>query len=272
MIKKSAIVISASSDIGMALCRAWSLAGWKVAGTFRTTSSSVENLRNQYNVEMVHCDLLDVSSCRKACEALQQTISPWDVMVFAPGIMEPIGNFEELDFDAWENAFHVNMLRPLRILHELLPFRKKGGDRPVGLFFAGAGTNNAALNYSAYALSKVALIKMCDLLDAEVPDMRFVIVGPGWVKTKIHESTLVAGEEQAGSNYQRTIERFEANQWVPMEKVVECCSWLISSPSKGIGGRNFSVPFDRWGAPELEQALEEDPDMYKLRRHKNDWR
>ena len=35
---------------------------------------------------------------------------------------------------------------------------------------------------------------MCELLDAEVPDVKFVILGPGWVRTKIHDAVLQAGK------------------------------------------------------------------------------
>lgn len=268
---RSAIVISASSDIGAALCQSWAQAGWKVAGTFRKNSDRVEELKQKHGVEMISCDLLDSPSLERACQTLRKSVLAWDVIVFAPGVMDPIGNFADVDFDAWENAVQVNMLRPLRLLHNMLPFRNSK-KTPTVLFFAGAGTNNAAVNYSAYALSKIGLIKICELLDAEIPDVRFTIVGPGWVQTKIHESTLAAGEKNAGPSYLRTLQRFEENTWVSIDKVIECCNWLISSPSKGLGGRNFSVAFDRWGLPELEKALEEDANMFKLRRHKNDWR
>ncbi len=33
-----------------------------------------------------------------------------------------------------------------------------------------------------------------------------------------------------------------------------------------------SVVFDKWGSNELELALKENKDMYKLRRYKNDWK
>jgi NAD(P)-dependent dehydrogenase (short-subunit alcohol dehydrogenase family) len=138
------------------------------------------------------------------------------------------------------------------------------------LFFSGGGTNNATTYYSAYTVSKIALIKMCELLDAELPGCRFMILGPGWVKTKIHEATLRAGG-RAGANYQRTIEKLGGSECTPMENVLDCCDWLIELPRNLVSGRNFSVVFDRWGEPELEKKLAAEPHMYKLRRFGNDW-
>ena len=44
---------------------------------------------------------------------------------------------------------------------------------------------------------------MCELLDAEIHDTAFTILGPGWVNTKIHQSTL-ANKHKAGENYKKT--------------------------------------------------------------------
>ena len=265
---KKAIVISASSDIGASLCKKWKSFGWDVAGTYRTGSSTVTDLQDNHHIQMVHCDLLRSDSVQNACSDLKGLFPSWDVLVLASGTMDPIGNFAKTEFDQWGKNIEANFLSPLRMLHSLLPSR---GTHPTVLFFAGAGTNNAALNYSAYAVSKVSLIKMCELLAAEIPDTRFAIIGPGWVKTKIHESTLKAGIENAGANYHRTLKQIAEENWVSMDKIVECCSWVVNSESKGISGRNFSVANDAWGTKKLEDALEEDLDMYKLRRNKNDW-
>ncbi len=120
-----------------------------------------------------------------------------------------------------------------------------------------------------YTLGKIGLIKMCELLDAEIPDTRFAILGPGWVGTKIHRATLYAGE-RSGANYARTLQKLASDELVPMDQVVACCDWLIASPREVVSGRNFSLVWDRWGDPALEAALRADADMYRLRRHGND--
>jgi len=188
-----------------------------------------------------------------------------------PATQHPVGAFLECDFDEWEESVKVNFTSHLRIIHGLLPSRHLNSALgPCVLFFAGGGTNSAPVNYSAYTISKIALIKMCELLDAEISDTRFVIVGPGWVRTKIHKSTLRAGI-RAGTNYQRTIEKLARDEFTSMELVLDCCDWLIDSPRELVSGRNFSVVFDKWGTKELEERLLQEPHMYKLRRYGNDW-
>lgn len=268
---RAAVIISASSDIGAAMAARWRSRGWNLAGTYRTASPATAALEKQ-GVNLVRCDLADQASIASACREITVLSPSWDALVFCPGTQEPVGPFAAGDFDAWETSIRVNFSSQLRIVHELLPARnRKTGLGPIVLFFAGGGTNNAVVNYSAYTISKIALIKMTELLDAELPDTRFTIIGPGWVKTKIHDATLQAGE-RAGTNYRKTQEKLASDECTPMDRVLDCCEWVIDTPRNIVGGRNFSVVFDAWGDAALNAALTAHPDMYKLRRHGNDWK
>ena len=269
--EKAAIIISASSDIGSAMGRRWLGMGWRVMGTYRARSQAVSELE-ALGGKCIPCDLSDRQSVQQACSRLKSLSPPWDVLVLCPGTQEPVGSFGDCDFGEWEESIRVNFSGQMQVLHELLPYRQvhsSGG--PCVLFFAGGGTNNAPPNYSAYIVSKIGLIKMCELLDAEVPDTRFIIAGPGWVKTKIHKATLRASS-RAGANYDRTLEKLAGNECTPMEKVLDFCDWVVASPKATVSGRNFSVVHDPWGSEALKMKLAGDPDMYKLRRSGNNWR
>ncbi len=196
----------------------------------------------------------------------------WDVLVLCAGTQKPVGQFVNCDFNAWEDSLAINFSRQIYIVKELLSCRNlKNGQMPVVLFFAGGGTNNATVNYSAYTISKIALIKMCELLDAEIEDTKFSIVGPGWVKTKIHQETIAAGTK-AGDNLQKTKTRLAENAFTSMEDVLASCDWIINAPREIVGGRNFSTAFDLWGSKELDDELKNNYDMYKLRRHGNNFK
>lgn len=267
---RSVIVVSASSDIGMAISEHWLGRGWRVFGTYRTRSQAIERLERA-GARLVSCDLSQAPSVHEACAQLRTLCPRWDVLVLCPGTQEPVGPFVNCSFDEWEESVRVNFTGQIRIIHELLPSRRVNPVlEPLALLFAGGGTNTATLNYSAYTISKIALIKMCELLDAEVPDTRFAILGPGWVKTKIHEATLQA-KGRAGANYQRTIYKLAGEECTPMEQVIACCEWLVDAPRAMISGRNFSLVFDLWGKEALAERLLQDPNLYKLRRYGNDW-
>lgn len=262
----TSIILAASSGIGAAHALRWRRQGQRVVGTYRRRNAQVEALEAA-GVELVPCDLDDAASVKRTLEELRRRVPAWDALVLAPGRLEPIGPFADLDFAEWERSFALNCTAQLRFLHGLLPARRPS--EASALLYAGGGTNGAVPNFSAYTLAKIALIKAVELLAAEMPDLRCVIVGPGWVDTPIHQETLAA-KDRAGEAYQRTQQKLNEGDFTPMDRVLDCCDWLLKQPLELVSGRNFSVVWDRWGCPELLEELRRDPDLYMLRRSGND--
>ncbi|MBS0624632.1 MAG: SDR family oxidoreductase [Verrucomicrobia bacterium] len=263
------IVVSATSDIATEMCLQWKKKGWDIYGTYFSDGENKRSLTGA-EIPLVKCDLFNKDSVDEAARQLTQLAPEWDFIIFATGSQVPVGPFEKTDIDSWSDSIQLNFVNQLRFLHRLLPTRSRVLQEKSVLFFAGGGTNNAVLNYSAYTLSKIGLIKSCELLDTEIDDVKFSIVGPGWVKTKIHNATLECGEAWAGKNYEKTKQKLNSNECVPVKDVIASFEWILSQPKKVVGGRNFSTVFDCWGSEELAQLLSRDENMYKLRRFKND--
>ena len=256
-----------SSDIGFRLAEFWIAQGNSVFGTYRTMNEKVASLIDQ-GVQVTECNLNEPVSIDTFSDWVSNR-QPWDTFVLAAGTLEPIGMFTEIDIDSWEASVYQNFVGQFRLLHQVLRSRNLSGPHPpVVLMFAGGGTNSATARYSAYTVSKIACIKMCELLDAEVPDTIFTILGPGWVDTKIHRATIMAGEELAGTNYLRTVEMTGSDKCNPIENVLNCCDWLINSPRGVVGGRNFSEVHDPWELDTIN-IIESDPNIYRLRRYGN---
>lgn len=263
------IIISATSDIATEMCLHWKKKGWDLYGTFFSQEVNY-NLLKETKIPLFYCNLLDAASINSTAAELSEQAQNWDFILYATGSQSPVGLFENIDINQWISSIELNFLNQMRLLHHLLPLRNPKTAEKSVLFFAGGGTNNSVNHYSAYTLSKIALIKSCELLDSEIQDVKFSIIGPGWVKTKIHNATIQAGEKWAGANFEKTKKKIGSNECVPIIDVIHSCEWLLSQPKKIVGGRNFSTVFDRWGADELTKLLADDPNMYKLRRHKND--
>jgi NAD(P)-dependent dehydrogenase (short-subunit alcohol dehydrogenase family) len=262
------VIISVTSDIGLALASHWQKKGFDIYGTYRKSTSKLLEIGEKGGT-FVHCDLSDQESIRIACQELLSFDFTWDVLVMCPGTMLPIGRFTDIDYQKWRQSIEVNFTAQLELIHTLLPFRNRENQLgPLVLTFAGGGTNNATSNYSAYTISKIALIKMMELLDAEIQDTRFSIVGPGWVKTKIHQETLRAGDK-AGTNLSATEAKLADDKCTDVQHVLKFCDWIATASRDVIGGRNFSLVHDQWGSVELDEFLKKEKDAYKLRRSGN---
>ena len=161
MSKSQNIIISISSDIGFSLAKKWLKSGKSVIGTYRTQSSLCDELENM-GANLLHCDLEDKSSIINAISSINN-LDSWETLTLAAGHQEPVGNFLDCDFKNWNQSIMVNFTSQLNILHGLMSNKSK--KRSSVLFFAGGGTNNATIAYSAYTVSKIALIKMVELLE-----------------------------------------------------------------------------------------------------------
>lgn len=261
------VVVSISSDIGTALAKDWIHEGHEVWGTFRRWSSNCDALKHM-GASLVHCDLLDENSIVTAFRSFPKT-KDWTTLVLSAGDQNPIGLFKDINFQEWADSIQTNLVGQVNFLHNMMKIPSSQNSLRTVIFFAGGGTNNATERYSGYTISKIASIKICELLDFENKDYKFTCIGPGWVDSKIHDATIVAGLN-AGNNLEKTILMRQDGQMNPMINVIRCCNWVISSPKEVVGGRNFSVVNDSWELESLEIALRSNPNLYKLRRFGNE--
>ena len=266
--KKNRIILSISSDIGYYLAKDWLKKDFFVIGTYRKKNEKIKELES-LGAKVFYCDLRKNKSVDDVCKKISK-FGKWNSLVLAAGDQNPIGNILDISLDDFEKSFKANFINQIRFLRNLLKKREdKTKKSPSVLFFAGGGTNNATVNYMAYTLAKITSIKATELLDAEIKDTKFTILGPGWVKTKIHKATLDQ-PSNSGKNYKKTIEIFKKNNFYPMSKVIQCCNWLINADKALVGGRNFSSVFDPWNSKKITK-LKKDSNLFKLRRYGNNF-
>ena len=257
------ILISGSSDIGAAIINDLIKKNNEVIYTYNT--NKLDKFKSLTSFK------LDISSRQKIANfAKNKKLNNWDTLVILSASQNPIGLFSEVNKDDWAKSVDLNFTNQMYLIREMLSKRLKKAKKINNIIlWAGTGSNSAPKYYSAYTISKIAQTKMCELLDKEFKDIKVSIIGPGWVKTKIHKQTIQAGKK-ARENYQNTITRFKTNKFNPMKDVVNCFNKITALKKHTAGGRNFSVQFDQWRDKNLATILDNDENMYKLRRDFND--
>lgn len=171
----------------------------------------------------------------------------------AAGTYEPLGKFFDTDVEDWDMCLQINALGPLRLLRRLWADRKPGAQVA---FFAGPNPNRANPTYSAYTAGKVILHRLVDDLQAEYPENKFFIMGPGLTKTKMLTETIKAGNRAA--YYERVKSFLESGaQGTPMEDIYGMLKACLAGNS---GGRNIHVG-DDW-----RNGLKCEGDVFTLRR------
>lgn len=216
---KSAIIIGSESEIASDLSVKLFGAGWEVHGWKRK-------------------------------EAIP--LKPWDLALFAVGRVAPVGLWHEQRYQEWAENIESNLLLPFRMLGYLWPMRRDGASV---CFMAGSNPQRIMNGYSAYNTGKMALLKMVEQLDHETPDAKFFALGPGYIKTKIHDATICAGWPNDVIDSGR--------EGGSMDDVYRALMWCVDQPKEVVGGRNICVSDIKDG---LSQRLAENPDLFKLRR------
>lgn len=269
--RKVAVILSVTSDIGTALAEHYSKKGYYTVGTYRSKEHCAQ-LKGIKNLKLIYCDSANVKSINGFIAVYKKLNLKWDVFISLPCTPLPLESFFGCDFNEWSDSVHLNAIEQLRVLHDLYTYRNNKIIADVVLF-AGGGTNNAVINFSAYTISKIMLIKMCEFIDAETRDINIFIVGPGWTKTKTHYITL-DNVDKSSKKYKETAEFMKSGTGTSMENICSCIEWLRKAGKKAASGRNFSVVHDKWEGPlssKLKKELLKDENMYKLRRHKNNF-
>ncbi len=265
---RTVFILSISSDIGLDLGLRYLALGFKVIGTYRS-DINLKAIRRDKNCTLIRCDVSKEKDILALAARFKQDKIRWDVFVSCVGHPLPVVPFFESDFHEWAGSVNTNSLAQLHALHALYPYRNKKGSDIV--LFAGGGMNAAVLNFSAYTISKIMLAKMCEFLDAENKDLNIFIVGPGWTRTKIHE-TILNDRRTAKKKVIETKEFLKAKEGTSLDDIFESIEWLRSQGKGVVSGRNFSIVHDPWRKDKREKlvkALKNDVNMYKLRRQGN---
>ncbi|MBT6046053.1 MAG: SDR family oxidoreductase [Candidatus Scalindua sp.] len=262
---KHALIVGGNSGIGEDLAKRYTKDNVKVIGTYRQTPGVLTE--SSSGVDFYQLDVTNPENIDSFIEYLRDREYRWDIIVFSVGTLEPIGNFYDLDFNQWEQSYTANYFGQLRVMHGV---RKLANPGATVIFFTGGAPSGVLQRFSAYSVAKIGLTKMVEYLDVEDKEVKYAIVGPGWVNTRIHEQTIAAGED-AGSNLQRTqlfLEKGEVG--TPLQDIYGCINWIASKSKQMVGGRNFSVVWDAWGdkkgSEDLESNLSHDDNLFKIRR------
>jgi NAD(P)-dependent dehydrogenase (short-subunit alcohol dehydrogenase family) len=243
------LLTGASQGIGARLALALSEAG-AALGLMARNEPALKRMAQEIRAQKRHAisvpvDLSNPGSIQPALEQVQGQLGRIDVLINAAGIQAPIGPLYENAPDAWEVNFQVNLFGPMRLIHAVLP-EMMARRRGKIINFSGGGATAPRPNFSAYAASKAALVRLTETLAVELQPFNIQVnaVAPGAVNTQMLTEVITAGE-RAGGEYELALARAR-DGGTPPELVCELVVFLASAGSGGLTGKLISAPHDPW--------------------------
>jgi NAD(P)-dependent dehydrogenase (short-subunit alcohol dehydrogenase family) len=267
-----AIITGGNKGIGREIALAYAREGCRVVLVARGQQGLRETaafIQNETGAEAL-CFAVDITQ-KTALEAMVRAASARfqriDILVNAAAIVGPIGPFETCDETGWERTISVNVLGTYAAMRSVIPsmIARKCG---TIINFAGGGAFGARERFSAYSVSKAAVVRLTDAAARELRDYGITVNGisPGQVNTEMFDTMVAAGRENVGEKGWAEFEQRKQTGGDPIGEVARFALFLVSEEGRRITGRVMSVQWDPW--EHLPRYVDElmTSDIYTMRR------
>jgi NAD(P)-dependent dehydrogenase (short-subunit alcohol dehydrogenase family) len=256
-----AIITGAGRGIGEAIALAFAREGADLVLASRTESELrgvAEQVRQAgRRVQIVTADVSVEADAQRIAQTAIDAYGRIDVLVNAAGIYGPIGLTWDVDVEHWVRAIQINLIGTLYCCRAVLPHmieRKRG--KIVN--YSGGGAASPLARFSAYGVSKAAVVRLTETLAEEVKEFGIQVnaIAPGAVATVLQNEVLAAGEK-AGPLFERMKRLLETGEGgVPRELPAELTVYLASEASSPLTGKLVAAPYDGWQSWTTERIEE----------------
>ncbi|HZQ36120.1 MAG TPA: SDR family NAD(P)-dependent oxidoreductase [Dehalococcoidia bacterium] len=253
-----ALITGAGRGIGQAISCLFAAEGASLMLASRTAEELERTAREcrarGAACEVGTCDVSDREAVQRLVDSAMQRFERIDVLVNAAGIYGPIGPAVEVDAHAWMRTLEVNTFGTFNVCQAVLPhMMARGGGRIVN--FSGGGAATPLPRFSAYAVSKAAVVRLTETLAEEVKARGITInaISPGFIDTQMQDEVLRAGEA-AGDLLGRVRALRETGAGkTPIDVPAKLALFLASDDSRDLTGRVLAAPHDGWEHWDAEQ-------------------
>ena len=269
-----AIVTGASEGFGLAVAETFVREGARVSlcarheGPLRDAAEGLgERTGRRDAIRVTPADIGSLADVERLVSEAVVAFGGIDVLVANAGIYGPKGAIQDVDWDEWLHALHVNLCGAILCCRAVLPHMLAQGRGKI-ILLSGGGATKPMPNLSAYAASKAGLVRFGETLAEEVRAKGIDVnsVAPGALNTRLLDEVLEAGPGKVGAAFYEASLEQKASGGTPLDKGAALCAFLASSASDGITGRLISAVWDPWESLPGRVAELSASDIYTLRR------
>ena len=269
-----ALITGASKGLGLEISKKFYENGAKLA----LCSRSIDDLKaiksklvDIYgDSEKIFIAKVDISKYEEVDSFVREVIEYFgglDVLVNNAGIYGPKGYFETCDLSEWVKTIEVNLIGSANVIRSVLPFMKEQKSGKI-IQVAGGGAASTFPRFSAYATSKVGVVRLSEVLADELKEFGVDInsIAPGFLNTRLLDEVLNTDPDIIGQNFYEKCLNQKKSELDSFQLPAELSVFLASSASNGITGKFISAMWDAWNLFPNHLAELMGSDVYTLRR------
>lgn len=190
MIRKIAIIIGGSSDIGLVIAQQMAKDGYNLALTYNTHTIDEEIFKNdKVDVKTYKLDLTDKAQINEFFSKVQKDFKYFDTLVFCAGVAQKRAIIFDVKDEEIDNIFEVNIKSAVRCIREFTKITIN--KNPSNIVLVGSFVEKTGCSCeSVYTATKSGLSGLCKSLSSELGSMqvRINVVAPGFINTKMNNN------------------------------------------------------------------------------------
>lgn len=190
MIRKTAIIIGGSSDIGLVIAQQMARDGYNLALTYNTHEINEELFKNYgVDVKTYKLDLTDSNQIKDFFVKVQKDFKYFDTLVFCAGVAQKRAIVFDVKDEEIDNIFEVNIKSAIKCVREFTKITVN--KNPSNIVFVGSFVEKTGCSCeSIYTSTKSGLSGLCKSLSSELGSMqvRINVVAPGFINTKMNNN------------------------------------------------------------------------------------
>ena len=159
--------------------------------------------------QKIYFSNIDISKENEVDDLLDRVLYHFrkiDILINNAGILGPIGSFENSNWKEWQNVINTNLSGSAYLIYKFTPLFKKQSKGCI-IQISGGGATAPFPYFSAYAASKVAIVRFIETIALELKDYNITAncISPGVLNTKMQQQVLNAGPSKVGDAYYKKI-------------------------------------------------------------------
>lgn len=199
----TAFITGANRGLGLALCHLLLSEGYRVFGTYRRTTMNPDlaKLHSDHPAQLTLFDIeFQSSAAFMVLENFKAKWGPVDLLINNAAIsIHPAASLAEMNFNEFRYMLDVNTIGPMRVT-QLLMASLLSSERPIVANVSsqlGSLTQCRSGQFQFYRATKAALNMLTLSLSYEYPNVRFMVVHPGHLKTRMGGATATTSADES---------------------------------------------------------------------------